>query len=50
LKLYDVKNVEVIEDYRRIKKVFYVYSECKQNFDNISRTPDKIARIPNNFV
>ena len=50
LKLYDVKNVEIIEDFRRIKKVFYVYSESKQDFDNISKTPDKLVRIPNNFV
>gem|GEM_PF-5732277 len=50
MKLYDVKSVEIIKDYKRIKKVFYVYSEDKKGFEKISKTPDKIAEIPNNFV
>jgi len=50
LKLYDVKNVEIIDDLRRIKKVFYVYSYKKEDFEKLSIYPDKIVEIPNNFV
>jgi len=50
LKLYDVKSVEIINDLRRIKKVFYVYSEDKDKLENLEKTPDKIVEIPNNFV
>jgi len=50
LKLYDVKNVEIIDDLRRIKKVFYVYLKDKENFKNLSIYPDKVVEIPDNFV
>jgi len=50
LKLYDVKNVEVIEDLRRIKKVFYVYLKDKNEFEKFSKKPDKIVEIPDSFV
>ena len=50
LKLYDVKNVEIIDDLRRIKKVFYVYSDKKEIFEKLSIFPDKIVEIPKNFV
>ncbi len=50
LKLYDVKNVEIINDLRRIKKVFYVYSSKKEDFEKFSIKADKIVEIPNSFV
>jgi anthranilate/para-aminobenzoate synthase component I len=50
LKLYDVKSVEIIDDLRRIKKVFYVYAKDKEDFENLSFSPDKIVEIPDNFV
>ena len=50
LKLYDVKNVEIIDDLRRIKKVFYVYLKDKENFKSLSIYPDKVVEIPDNFV
>ena len=50
LKLFDVKDVEIIEDLRRIKKVFYVYSEEKNIFEKLDTKPDKIVEIPEKFV
>ena len=50
LKLYDVKDVEIIDDLRRIKKVFYVYLKDKKDFEQFNKKPDKIVEIPDNFV
>ena len=50
LKLYDVKSVEIIDDLRRIKKVFYVYSSELEKLENLQIKPDKIVEIPHNFV
>ncbi len=50
LKLYDVKSVDIIDDLRRIKKVFYVYAPEKEKLENLQIKPDKIVEIPHNFV
>ncbi len=50
VKLYDVKDIEIVTDMRRIKKVFYVYSKDTNNFNSFSIKPDKIAHIPDNLV
>lgn len=45
-KLYDVVSIEKIEDLRRIKKTYYVYSKDKSIFDTFSVKPIIIEEIP----
>ncbi len=49
-KLYDVIDIEKIEDLVRIKKNYYVYSKDKNDFDNFSEKPIKVVEITNTFV
>ncbi len=45
-KLYDVTFIEKIDDLKRIKRTFFVYSKTKKELQNLWTTPDKIVDIP----
>lgn len=49
-KLYDIDNIEIINDIKRIKKTIYVYSLDESWFDQLSIKPDKTVLIPNSHV
>ncbi len=50
VKLYDVNDVEIVTDMKRIKKVFYVYSKDEEEIKKLSIKADKIVPIPDNYV
>jgi len=49
-KLYDVTFIEIIDDLKRIKRTYFVYSKTDNKLNNLMYKPDKIVDIPNSRV